>query len=54
MKNSKNTFEQTITLSEAEQILRKFNEWHGVAKMDRDTIIKWALYLQNNVQKKHK
>lgn len=43
-----------ITLAEAETILRKFGEWHGVVKMDRDTIIKWAMFLEQNENKKTK
>ena len=42
--------QENITMSEAEQILRKFGEWHGVVGMDRETIIKWAQFLKN----KHK
>lgn len=54
MKKTKKSLDNVITLLEAEQILRKFNEWHSVAKMDRETIIKWALYLENLEQEKHK
>lgn len=37
----------SITLLEAETFLRKMGEWHSVVKMDRDTIIKWAVFLMN-------
>lgn len=36
-----------MTMIEAEQILRKLGEWHGVVGMERETIIKWATYLKN-------
>jgi hypothetical protein len=42
----------SITLLEAEIFLRKMGEWHGVVKMERDTIIKWALFLMNKENNK--
>ncbi len=36
----------TMTLFEAETYLRKVGEWHGVVKMNRETIIKWAEFLR--------
>lgn len=44
--NPKPTTKQ-MSLIEAEKFLRDAGEWHGVVKMDRDTIIKWAMFLKN-------
>lgn len=38
--------QKPMTLLEAEQYLRKMDEWHGVSTMDREIIIKWAEYLK--------
>lgn len=42
---------EDMTMSEAEQILRKFGEWHGVVGMGRETILKWAAYLKSDYLK---
>lgn len=39
--------QESLSLSEAEQFLRKIEEWHSVSHLDRDTIIKWAEFLKN-------
>lgn len=46
MKNKKEESTTPMTLLEAETFLRKMGEWHGVVKMDRETIIKWAEFLK--------
>ena len=49
---TKNEPQPTMTLSEAETYLRKIGEWHGVVKMDRETVIKWAEFLKAKGVKK--
>lgn len=44
--------EKQMTLAEAEQFLRKIGEWHDVVKMDRETIIKWAIFLKSKEKNK--
>ena len=50
--NPKPTTKQ-MSLMEAEKFLRDVGEWHGVVKMDRDTIIKWAMFLKTKQLKKN-
>jgi hypothetical protein len=51
MTTQKQTTKQ-MTLLEAEKYLRKIDEWHGVVKMERDTIIKWAMFLKSKEEAK--
>lgn len=44
----------TMTLLEAEQFLRKIDEWNNVVKMERDIIIKWAMFLKDKQENKNK
>ena len=37
----------TLTMEEATAYLKQIKEWDTVAKMDRETIIKWAEFLKN-------
>lgn len=46
MAKSKKQTAPQMSLSEAETLLRKLGEWHGVVGMDRETIIKWAEFLK--------
>ncbi len=39
--------EETMSLEEATNYLKKLNEWESARKFDRETIIKWAEYLKN-------
>jgi hypothetical protein len=39
--------QESLTFIEAEQYLRKIEEWHSVSHLDRDIIIKWAQFLKN-------
>ena len=39
--------QEPLTFIEAEQYLRKIEEWHSVSHLDRDIIIKWAQFLKN-------
>lgn len=41
------TQQSPLTFIEAEQYLRKIEEWHSVSHLDRDIIIKWAQFLKN-------
>ena len=42
-----------MTLKEAEEYLKKMDEWGTLRSMDRDTIIKWACYLKQHESKKN-
>lgn len=41
-----------MTPTEAEKYLKKLDEWNDVAKMDKDVIVKWAMFLKSKEEQK--